>query len=284
MDSKFLPAVAAIKSGDLEQFKELIERNPSLATDRSSQSHPTLLQAVALDGRPHNVEMAKSLVEAGAELNEPLVACGSIGNVKVGEFLLDAGAAVDGTGGWSPLEEALYWGNEEFVEMILARGGRVRNLRTAAALGRMDLLQSFFDDDGNLKPNAGRIDWPFGRLDKTHAPAVKDELREKVNTWTNEPQEIIDNAFIYACMGGHLEAARFLLERGADINAIAPGFDYSGTALHNAALRGHREMVDFLLENGADPSITDTKVGSTAAGWANHGGHPELRDYLERVR
>src|SRR5262245_40954697 len=107
MDYKFLPALAAIQSGDLDQFKELIRNNPALATDRSTRSHPTLLQAVVLDGnnRANNVEMAKVLVDAGAEINGPLVACGSIDNVKVGEMLLDAGAVVDGTGGWSPLEE-----------------------------------------------------------------------------------------------------------------------------------------------------------------------------------
>jgi len=39
-------------------------------------------------------------------------------------------------------------------------------------------------------------------------------------------------------------------------------------------------MVEFLLQEGADRSLRDTKVGSLAAGWAEHGGHPELRDLL----
>jgi ankyrin repeat protein len=287
MDKKFHPALAAIKSDDLEKFKALIAEDPTLATERSSRSHPTLLQAVSLDGlgRPNNVEMAKVLVAAGAELNEPLVSCGSMGNVKVGELLLDCGAKVDGTGGWSPLEEALYWGNEEFVKLILARGGRIRNLRTAAALGRMDLLPTFFNEDGSLKPEAGRIDWPFGELVKSNSvKPIKDELQAKANSWTNAPLEIINNAFVYACMGNHIDAARFLLDKGADINAIPHGFDYAGTGLHYAALRGHRGMVEFLLGAGADPNIKDTKVGATPSGWADHGGYPELRDYLNQVK
>jgi ankyrin repeat protein len=82
-------------------------------------------------------------------------------------------------------------------------------------------------------------------------------------------------------MYNHIEAAKYLLEKGADINAIPPGFDYAGTGLHYAALRGHRAMVDFLLEQGANLSIKDTKVGSLPSGWADYGGHPELRDYLQ---
>jgi hypothetical protein len=135
-----------------------------------------------------------------------------------------------------------------------------------------------------LKPEAGKIDWPFGDLIRSNTCAVKDELQQKVDSWTNDRQEVVNNAFVYACMGNHVEAAKFLMEKGAQINAIPQGFDYAGTGLHYAALRGHREMVDFLLDAGADPKIKDTKVGSTPAGWANYGGYPELRDYLDRVR
>jgi len=41
-------------------------------------------------------------------------------------------------------------------------------------------------------------------------------------------------------------------------------------------------MAEFLLEQGADPLIKDTKVGSVPSGWADYGGHPELRDYLRQ--
>lgn len=39
-------------------------------------------------------------------------------------------------------------------------------------------------------------------------------------------------------------------------------------------------MVEFLLAQGADRNIKDTKVGSTAVGWAEHGGHKDLVDLL----
>jgi ankyrin repeat protein len=81
-------------------------------------------------------------------------------------------------------------------------------------------------------------------------------------------------------MHGHIDAAKLLLEKGAEINAIPGGFDFAGTGLHYAALNGHRPMVQFLLDHGADRDIKDTKVHSTPAGWAEHGGHTELLDLL----
>jgi len=269
MESRFHPAMAAVKTGDLEKFKALIAADPSLATARSTRSHPTLLQCVALDGKdkPNNVEMAKLLIDAGAELNEPLVATASIDNRAVAELLLDRGAAIDGVGNWSPLEEALYWNNQNVMRLLLERGAKVQNLRTAVGLGRTDLIEGYFNADGSLKPEAGKIHWPFGE--------------HRVNAWSQDRQGIINNAFVYACMHGHIDAAKLLLDKGAEINVIPDGFDYAGTGLHYAALNGHRAMVEFLLSHGADRTLKDTKVGGTAAGWADYGGHPELRDLLQ---
>ncbi|HKV33955.1 MAG TPA: ankyrin repeat domain-containing protein [Pyrinomonadaceae bacterium] len=273
MDKKFHPAMRAIKAGDVEKLKDLVAEDPSLATSRSTRSHPTLLQCLALDanGNPNARAMAEVLLEAGAELNEPFVAAASIGNREVADLLLDRGAAIDGTGGWSPLEEALYWNNQNVVALLLERGAKAQNLRTAAALGRTELIQNYFDADGNLKPEAGKIDWPFGG---------NQSISYRVNEWSQDRQGIINNAFVYACMHGHIDTAQLLLDKGAEINTVPGGFDYAGTGLHYAALNGHRAMIEFLLDHGADKNVTDTKVGSTAAGWAEHGNHPELLDLL----
>lgn len=275
-----------MRAADVEKLRALLAADPSLATSRSTRSHPTLLQALVLDGKdkPKNIGMVQVLIEAGAELNEPLVAAASIDNRAAAELLLDHGAAIDGTGGWSPLEEALYWDSRNVLALLLERGAKVQNLRTAAGLGGTDLIESYFNADGSLKPEAGKIDWPFGNLNSVacsnHDAAVKQSLADRMNAWSQDRQGIVNNAFIYACMHGHIDAARLLLHKGAEINVIPGGFDYAGTGLHYAALNGHRPMVEFLLAHGADRSIKDTKVNSTAAGWADHGSHPELRDLL----
>jgi len=101
MDPKFHPAIVAIKMGDVDRLRGLIKEDSTLATSRSSTSHPTLLQCVVLQGgsAPNNLEMVKILVEAGAELNGPFIACGSCDNGRAAEWLLDHGAALNGSGG-----------------------------------------------------------------------------------------------------------------------------------------------------------------------------------------
>ncbi len=235
MDAKFRPAIAAVRSGDLEKFKALVAADPSLSTSRSSTSHPTLLQCVALDGKdkPNNVEMAKVLIDADAELNEPLGAAASIDNRAVAELLIDRGAEVDGSGGWAPLEEALYWNSRNVIALLLERGAKVQNLRMAAGLGRTDLIESYFNSDGSLKSEAGKINWPWGDLEtiagSNHNAAGKQALGDRVNEWPQDRQGIVNNAFVYACMHGQIEAAKLLLDKGAEINAIPGGFDYAGT-------------------------------------------------------
>jgi len=288
MNAKFYPAMAAVKADDLDKFKALIAADSSLATERSTRSHPTLLQCVVLDGKdkPHNVEMAQILIDAGAELNEPFVAAASMDNRPCAELLLDHGAAIDGTGGWSPIEEALYWNSQNVLALLLERGAKVQNLRTAAGLGRTDLIEGFFDPDGTLKSEAGKINWPWGDVETIERSncggSVKQSLIDHALSWSQDQQGIINNAFVYACMHGHIEAAKLLLEHGAEINVVPGGFDYAGTGLHYAALNGHRATVEFLLQSGADREVKDTKVGSDAAGWAEHGGHREIAELLRQ--
>lgn len=277
MDPKFHSAVAAIKAGDLERFRTLLREDPSLATARSSKSHPTLLQCVVLDGYevPHSIQMAKLLIDAGAEVDEPLIAAASMDNVEAIPVLLDAGAAINGNGTWSPIEDALAFAAHRAMQLLLERGANLHNLRIAAGVGREDLIEGFFNPDGSLKPEAGKLAWPFS---------------EPAEGWSQDPQDIIDNAFVYACRSGDIETAERLLAHGARINALPPGFDYAGTGLHYAAMHGHRPLVEYLLAHGADARIKSRKVRSTihhtdtsAAGWAEHGGHPEIKALLEKA-
>jgi ankyrin repeat protein len=289
MDAKFHIAIDAIESNDAVRLRELVRQDPSLATDRSRTSHPTLLQCLVLDGKgaPNSIEMATILIDAGADINGPLGACASCGNMELAALLLDRGAAVNGVGGWSPLEEALYWNSPAVKTLLLQRGASIHNLRIAAGLGRTDLIETFFHSDGTLKAEAGKINWPWGDADVIQASNFdqrgKQKLLSRVRSWANDDQDVINNAFVYACMHGHIDAATLLLRKGAQINVIPGGFDYAGTALHYAAVNGQQTMAEFLVARGADATIRDTKVGGTPAAWAEHGGHLETKRYLERI-
>ena len=73
-------------------------------------------------------------------------------------MLLDEGVPVDvsarGDGG-TPLVVALFWGHREVTEVLAEHGVHPRNLRAAAGLGRLDLVEELVAPDGRLAPEAG---------------------------------------------------------------------------------------------------------------------------------
>jgi uncharacterized protein len=273
MDARFHAAQAALAVGDVERLEALLKTEPGLATAQSESDHPTILQCLVLTMPPvDNLEaLIDFLADHGAELTDPLIAASGMGNVRAVAKLLDRGALIEGNGRWSPLEEALYFGHPACVSLLMERGAPINNLRTAAGLGDMEKVAACFGERGALTSAAGEIASPFSQI-----PIAEDVRRD--------PRQIIGNALVFAAAWGQEAAAAYLLARGADVNTIPAGFDYSGTPLHYAALEGRREMVEFLLQHGADPSVRDTKIGKLAEDWADHGKHGDLAEYLRKAR
>jgi ankyrin repeat protein len=88
-------------------------------------------------------------------------------------------------------------------------------------------------------------------------------------TWVTDAsaneRHAIQDALEYACRNGRVEAAAFLLERGADVEGS--GF-FGASPLHWAAGQGTPEMVRFLLSRGADAERRDPTFDATPFGWA----------------
>ncbi|KAF5860920.1 hypothetical protein ETB97_000899 [Aspergillus alliaceus] len=76
---------------------------------------------------------------------------------------------------------------------------------------------------------------------------------------------------------GIVGKAKRFLKQGADIDANDNSFKF--TPLHCAAYRGHDEMVAFLLDNGADGNAV-TRNGSTALHLATHYGQRKVMKLL----
>ena len=74
---------------------------------------------------------------------------------------------------------------------------------------------------------------------------------------------------------GDQAAASWLLDQGADPNALWSHWDADVTPLHLAVLGNHPELVRLLLARGADPAIKDSKHESDPLGWATFFGHDE---------
>jgi len=141
------------------------------------------------------------------------------------------------------------------------------NMWCAAGLGMLDIVKSFWDGPDTLKPNAGQTrtrELGDGTWGKAAPPASYAEL--------------VSDAFYIAARNGHMEVAKFLLGKGADINCR--GF-FGAPGLHWAAINGHKAMVEFLLEHGADATLQDQQFNSTALGWAMEGKQHEIAELLK---
>jgi ankyrin repeat protein len=80
---------------------------------------------------------------------------------------------------------------------------------------------------------------------------------------------------------GDLAAVKWLLEHGANPNALWAHWDAEVTPLHLAILGGHAEVVRALLRAGADPAIRDSKHDGDALGWAEHFGRPKIVEMMK---
>jgi ankyrin repeat protein len=176
------------------------------------------------------------------------------------ELLCSAGAAVDGIDdNDSPLGAALYFGMLDCVNALLARGARTDNPIFAAAAGKVDWLQSWFDGDERI------VVVPLPRF----------------FPWLSDRVVAAEQALVFASMCGQTGVVRLLLDRGVGVNANPPGSHWTATPLHTAAIQGQTAVVKLLLQRGADPTLRDSRYQGTADEWTGHARGP--RRWLARA-
>lgn len=233
----------------------------------------------------------------------------SVGSAAMAELLLERGAdprIETMLPGGTALMHAIIWGWPDVARVIAACDRAPDNLRVAAGLNDVDAINEAFDLDGNLKQSAkaGRA---YYRPNYGWFPWAT----------SDDDQEVLDEALILAATNGHLEAAKALVARGAEIDGRAYeatpllratfrnriemvdwlldlGADPNGTgwlgghakgvtAFHLAASDGRREIIERLQRAGADPRATDDLYNGTPSSWARFHGHPTLADELAKA-
>ncbi|MEU6711476.1 ankyrin repeat domain-containing protein [Nonomuraea sp. NPDC046802] len=196
------------------------------------------------------------LLGKATNLDLPLSWAARFNRVEYVRLLLDAGAD-PGIRKWgsTPLENAIYADHTEVVDLLAEHGIVPRALWTYAACGRLDLVRACFDTDGRLRPDAASARPNLadtGAGFPSRLPA------------TDDPEEIVGEAFVHACQHGRIEVVRWFLDRGVHPD-VAP---YLGrTGLLWAIPGGRLQVIRLLLERGADPSIRDDLLHSDAKGW-----------------
>jgi Ankyrin repeats (3 copies) len=190
------------------------------------------------------------LIGKATSLDLPLPQAVRSDRVEYVRLLLGAGAGADpGTraGGITPLETAIYSGSTRTVDLLAEHGIVPRALWTYAACGRLDLVRACFDADGRLRPDAA-----------LPRPNVADFFPIPArNPATDDPEQIMAEAFVHACQHGRTEVVRWFLDRGLNPD-VAPYFGRTGLVW--AVMSQQPEVVGLLMERGADPARGDEMV------------------------
>lgn len=157
------------------------------------------------------------------------------------------------------INEALQEGHTELARS-LHKAGVELDVLAAAGLGEIDTLADFFDNSNNLRISDDKL-IEFGTMEMT---------------------KFLAKPLTVACKNGQMEAAFFLIKKGADINLfILDEDDVEASGLHWAARYGHYELVKFLINYGARIYSKDTRDSLTPAEWAEREGHEQISQYIK---
>jgi ankyrin repeat protein len=311
----FLRAFKTIQAADETGLIALLDRYPGLVDARGTNGNNLVGLATAMGRLP----IVRRLLELGADpvsANDRgwtlLHQAADMNHAELTRLLLTAGAPTARSGhgdGGTPLVAALFWGHREAAELIATRDLAPRNLRVAAGLGRPDLLAELVEPRGELAPAAG-----------AHRGFYRPHTGFPLWQPSDDRQEILDEALVWASKSGRVEVLDALVERGADIDADpyrgtslawatvnrrrrtvswlldhgadvnrrstfgGPSHGERVTALHLAAQCGDAGLVRLLLDRGADPSLVDGGYGHTPLGWARQFQQHEVVAILQGVR
>lgn len=175
---------------------------------------------------------------------------------------------------------AIYHNEPEIARLLADR--ITPDIFEASALGDMALVRQVVDRDGSLvnayAPNGFT---PLGlAIFFRHVDIARYLLARGANV-NQAARNALGVAPIHSALAsGDLALIRTLIERGANVNARqARGF----TPLHEAAFSGRRDIAELLLARGADPGATNDD-GKTALDVAREKGHVGVASLLEEHR
>ena len=291
--------LSACRVGNLERVTELMAHQPALATCQFNYT-PPLHFAV----REGHLPLVRMLIERGAY--DPrykgypfgdslLTTAQDRGYEEVSRVLQQAEETPGVTRKWADTGEidfqqddderqfdsALHDGNQHEVERLLrVRPDLARNELSSWAEGvlmmpakkrsrsLLELLMRF----GARVPDMSK--WGrfyYFRHNDIASLLLERGMNARHVTW-HSVTLLHDMA-----QAGETTRARFLLEHGADINAVDD--EYQSTPLGMAARWGQAKMVRFLLERGADPNKSGAPW-STPLAWTRKKNHARIADDL----
>jgi ankyrin repeat protein len=202
------------------------------------------------------------------------------GDAAAVRALLDAEpglAAVKNDQGQSPILAAVYSGRSEIRDLLMARGVALE-FHEAAAAGALERVKHLVDKNAGLAKSYSPDGFPVFALAAAfgHLPVARYLFEKGADVNAAATNGTGYNALTGAVTGGHKEIAVWLLEIGADPNyRYGPGY----SPLLAAAANGHLEILKTLLQHGADLHAK-ANDGKTAVALAEERKHPEVAAFL----
>ncbi len=163
-----------------------------------------------------------------------------------------------------------------------------------AMLASDPVLASARDDAGVSALMRARYRSDRGLTEAVHAHAAELDVFESASfgdldrlteLWAYDPASVATYSpdgftpLHLAAFFGQAEAASFLLDRGADVDAAGTGW-MSGTALHSAASARHADVVQVLVDAGADPNARQSGGWTPLHAAAKNGDDKSVRSLL----
>jgi ankyrin repeat protein len=307
----FVRAYRAVEARDPDSLARVLDEAPGLVHERGTNGNDLLGMAGATGAlRLSELLLARGADPCAANVHgwTALHQAAYSDQPRLAALLIEAGARTDvfarGDGG-APLIVALFWGHREVTEVLVAHGVVPANLRAAAGLGDLALIEELFGADGRPTPQAGAYRGfyrPHGGF-PTWTPSSQDqEALDEALAWAARADRLdaldalvghgarLDadvyrgTALAWASASNRVSAIRRLVELGANPSGRSTfgGLDHGRevTPLHLAASDGKLDSLRTLLELGADPTLRDRIYDSTPRGWAEHFGERRAAELL----
>lgn len=219
-------------------------------------------------------------VVAAVERAHALIAAVKAGDeARIRELLAAHPSLANASDGGVPaVRLATYYGREAIAAVLVDAGAELE-IWDAAALGRLDVVTEQVDGYGDWLVNETSHDGyaPLGLAAFFgHEPVARFLIARGANVNAVSQNAMQVQPIHSACAGNHTAIVILLLEAGANPNAVQQD---SFRPLHAAAQNGNAAMVRLLLSYGADPALTDAR-GQTARDFALEGGHEAVAELL----
>ena len=263
-DANMPPLVEAIKSGDLEKLRFLLDNGHS----------PNEVQRYTTSDLFHEVQSAiremfgNGILAKGAMEQFRMVNGGEQEHVQK-----------------TPLELAVQENREDMVRLLVERGADLTQngdelLFAAIKCQNCSMLSYLVEAGVRLGENQRSIYHLFSFLEGVKNPellTIVDRLQIDFKKYGGEPLRT-------AVWGGDRMLAEYLIQNGADIDYHKPDemFPYASTPVIEAARQNDFHMVRWLVGQGADITIPD-KYGDRPYTLAVQNKNQEMAAYLRNL-